>query len=253
MKMGKWLIPCLIVVLALGAAGCSGIILPLENGQGTVPVPQQQNTGIWVTGQGEAMAIPDIAELRLGVEAQAETVSEAQTQARVAMDEVMQVLEDKGIDEKDIQTQRFSIYPVTRWIQEKDEEEIIGYRVTNIVLAKIRDVDKAGDIIDAVADAGGDLVRIQGISFSVDDPTPYYEEARNEAMKDAKSKALQLADLADVKLGKPTYISEGAVYLPPVTRDFKEAGMAPMPAPETSISPGEQKITLNVQIVYAIV
>ena len=254
MKMGKWLIPCLIVVLALGAAGCSSIF-PLENGQGTVPVPQQQNTGIWVTGQGEAMAIPDIAELRLGVEAQAETVSEAQTQARVAMDEVMQVLEDKGIDEKDIQTQRFSIYPVTRWIQEKDEEEIIGYRVTNIVLAKIRDVDKAGDIIDAVADAGGDLVRIQGISFSVDDPTPYYEEARAEAMKDAKSKASQLADLADVKLGKPTYISEGAVYLPTVTRDFNEAGMAPMPAPvpETSISPGEQKITLNVQIVYAIV
>ena len=98
MKMGKWLIPCLIVVLALGAAGCSSI-LPLENGQVTVPVPQQQNTGIWVTGRGEAMAIPDIAELRLGVEAQAETVSEAQTQARVAMDEVMQVLEDKGIDE----------------------------------------------------------------------------------------------------------------------------------------------------------
>jgi len=254
MKMGKWLIPCLVVVLALGAAGCSGIF-PLENGQGTVPVPQQQNTGIWVTGQGEAMAIPDIAELRLGVEAQAETVSEAQTQARVAMDEVMQVLEDKGIDEKDIQTQRFSIYPVTRWIQEKDEEEIIGYRVTNIVLAKIRDVDKAGDIIDAVADAGGDLVRIQGISFSVDDLTPYYEEARTEAMKDAKSKASQLADLADVELGKPIYITEGAVYLPPVTRDFYEGGMAPMPAPapETSISPGEQKITLNVQITYAIV
>jgi len=160
-------------------------------------------------------------------------------------------LKDNGVAEKDIQTQRFSIYPVTRWISEKDEEEIIGYQVTNIVVAKLREMDKVGDIIDAVAEAGGDLTRIQGISFSVDDPTPYYEEARAKAVKDAKDKALQLADLADVKLGKPTYISEGTAYLPS-TRGLYEAG-APVPAPETPIIPGELKITLTIQVAYAIV
>lgn len=252
MKTTKWLIPCLIAVLALGAAGCTSIP-EWEGSPDVVPVAQQQNTGIWVTGQGEAMAVPDIAELRLGVEARADTVAEAQTQASEAMDKVVVALKDNGVAEKDIQTQRFSIYPVTRWIREKDEEEIIGYRVTNIVVAKIREMDKVGDIIDAVAEAGGDLTRIQGISFSVDDPTPYYEEARAKAVKDAKDKALQLADLADVKLGKPTYISEGATYLPPVVRGLPEAEAVPMPAPETPISLGELKITLTIQIAYAII
>lgn len=250
MKTTRWLIPCLIAVLALGAAGCTSIP-EWEGSPDVVPVAQQQNTGIWVTGQGEAMAVPDIAELRLGVEARADTVAEAQTQASEAMDKVVVALKDNGVAEKDIQTQRFSIYPVTRWIREKDEEEIIGYQVTNIVVAKLREMDKVGDIIDAVAEAGGDLTRIQGISFSVDDPTPYYEEARAKAVKDAKDKALQLADLADVKLGKPTYVSEGAVYLPP-TRGLYEAG-APVPAPETPIIPGELKITLSIQIAYAII
>ncbi len=242
----------MVAVLALGAAGCASIP-GWEGSPDVVPVAQQQNTGIWVTGQGEAMAVPDITELRLGVEARADTVAEAQTQASEAMDKVVVALKDNGVAEKDIQTQRFSIYPVTRWIREKDEEEIIGYRVTNIVVAKIREMDKVGDIIDAVAEAGGDLTRIQGISFSVDDPTPYYEEARAKAVKDAKDKALQLADLADVKLGKPTYISEGTTYLPPVVRGLPEAEAVPMPAPETPISPGELKITVTIQVAYAIV
>ncbi|GAI61922.1 unnamed protein product, partial [marine sediment metagenome] len=82
---------------------------------------------------------------------------------------------------------------------------------------------------------------------------PYYEEARAKAVKDAKDKALQLADLADVKLGKPTYISEGVTYLPPVVRGLPEAEAVPMPAPETPIIPGELKITLTIQIAYAII
>ena len=253
MRKRWWLIPCLVVVLALGSAGCSFIPAEWEGGQPTVPAPQQQNTGIWVTGRGEVMAVPDIAELSLGVEARADTVSEAQAQASEAMDQVMQALQDNGVAEKDIQTQRFSIYPMTRWIEEKDKEEIIGYRVTNMVLAKIREVDKAGDVIDAVAEAGGDFIRIQGISFTVDDPSRYYEEARVKAMRDAKDKAAQLANLAGVKLGEPTYISEGAIYQPPVTRGFYEAAGAPVPAPETPISPGELKITLNIQMAYSIV
>ena len=240
MKRTWWLIPCLMVVLALGAVGCST--------QVTCPPPEQQ-TGIWVTGQGEAMATPDIAMLSLGIEVRGETVAEALEQASEAMEEVMQALIDNGVAEEDIQTQRFSIYPVTRWVK-NGEDEIIAYRVTNMVLAKIREIDKAGAVIDAVAQAGGDYSRIQGISFTVDDPTPYYEEARAEAVQDAKSKAQQLASLAGVTLGKPGYISEGPVYWPSNVRGFLdyEAGAAP----STPISPGEMEITVNVQVVYAI-
>jgi len=242
MKNTRWLILCLVVVLAFGAAGCAQ--------GGNVSVTPQQQTGIWVTGQGEAMAVPDIAELRLGVEVQADTVAEAQTQASDAMDKVQQALEDNGVAEKDIQTQQYSIYPVTKWISDRDEQEIVGYRVTNIVVAKIRDVDEAGAIIDAVTEAGGDSTRIQAISFDVDDKTPYYEQARAKAVEDANNKATQLAELADVGLGKATYISEGAVYLP-VRADsynvYPEAGGT------TPISPGELEITVQIQVIYQIV
>jgi hypothetical protein len=248
MKKTWWLIPCLIVVLVLGAVGCASAN-GQESGQG-IPYPsQQQNTGIWVTGQGEARAIPDIVELRLGVEVQADTVAEAQAQASEAMEQVMEALKANNVAEKDIQTQRFSISPVTRWVE--DKQELIGYRVTNIVLVKIREVDKAGVIIDAVAEAGGDFSRIQSISLTVDDPTPYYEEARSKAMEDAKSKATQLANSAGVQLGKPTYISEGTIYWPPYVGDFE--GYKGGEVPSTPISPGELKITVNVQVVYGII
>ena len=240
MKKIWWLIPCLIVVLALGAAGCAP--------QVTTPMTQLQKTGIWVTGQGETMAVPDIAELRLGVEAQADTVSEAQAQASEAMDAVMEALKDNGVAEKDIQTQRFSISALRKIEYKVEETEIAGYVVTNMVVAKIREVDKAGAIIDAVAEAGGDFIRIQDISFTVDDPTPYYEEARSEAMEDAKNKATQLAASAGIQLGKPTYISEGAVYVP---RYFPEKVGSEAP-PSTPISPGELKITVSIQVVYEI-
>jgi len=119
-----------------------------------------------------------------------------------------------------------------------------------MVTAKIRDIEQAGPIIDAVAAAGGDYTRINNISFSVDDPTPYYQEARQKAMADAKAKAEQLADLAGIGLGKPTYISEGTIYPPVVYRD---AGMESVaPAPTTPISPGEIELTLTVQVAYAI-
>jgi len=246
MRVAKWLIPCLVAILLVGAVGC----YIQGGGPQVISVPAQQNTGIWVTGQGETTAVPDVAILSLGVEAKGDTVAEAQSQAAVAMDKVMQALKDNGIDKKDIQTRQYSIYPITRWVEDEKKEEIIGYRVTNIVVTKIRKVDKAGAVIDAVAQAGGDYIRIQGISFTVDDPTPYYEEARTKAVKDAENKAKQFANLTGVKLGKPTYISEGAVYLPSVNKAYERA--VSLPATETPISPGELKITTNVQIVYAI-
>jgi uncharacterized protein YggE len=215
---------------------------------GAVDVNSQQE-GIWVSGQGEVTAAPDLATLYLGVEAQADTVAEAQNQAAGAMENVMTALSDNGVDEDDIQTQYFSIDQVTRW--DDDEPVVIGYRVTNMVTAKIRDMDNIGAIIDAVAEAGGDYIRVNNIAFSVEDPSEYYEEARAEAMADAKDKAEQLADLAEIELGDPTYISEGSIYVPV---DYRGMDMA---VPEeggyvTPISPGELEITLNVQVAYAI-
>ena len=247
----KWLfiVGPILMLAIVGLAGCGPANTTLGEVENLNISSQQE--GIWVTGQGEVTAVPDIATLRLGIEAQEVSVEQAQSKATEAMERVETALTKNGVANKDIQTQHFSIHKVTRWDSEKEQEVVIGYRVTNIVTAKIRDIDKAGIIIDAVAEAGGDFTRIDSIGFSVDDPSAYYDEARQEALADAKAKAEQLAELAGVTLGKPTYISEGTqvprpIYQPGVAYEEKVESV------ETPISPGEIEISLSIQIVYAI-
>ena len=254
----KWklLTICLaLAVITIGAVGCEGITSPsapkVPSVSGSL-VLSQQSRGVWVTGEGKVSVVPDVAILSLGVEAQAATVAEAQSLAATAMTAVVAELDNHGIAEKDIKTQHFSIAPVRRWVE--DREVLLGYRVTNTVTAKVRKVDDTGTIIDDVARAGGDYIRINNISFTVDDPTAYHKEAREKAMADAEAKATQLADLGGVKLGEPTYISESGGFIP-VPREYGvRAEAAPMPggAAPPPISPGETEIRLNVQVVYSI-
>ncbi len=247
MKKGWFLVISLALVLTMVfLSGCTATTPPTLGG-----IFSTQQEGIWVSGTGKVTVVPDITTLRLGIEAQEASVAEAQSKATEAMNQVMDALTDNGVAKKDIQTQYFSIHRVTRWDREKEVEIVIGFRVTNIVTAKIRDLDKVGVIIDAVAKAGGDLTRIDSIDFSIDDPSAYHEEAREKAMAEAKDKAKQLAKLAGVTLGKPTYISESIQVPPPIYPRVMYEG-APIPAPAAPpISPGEMEISLTIQVIYA--
>ena len=256
--MRRKLLPEIIVLILLIATftvGCETYSSPPPTPRAESLVSgifSQQNTGIWVTGEGKVSAVPDVAILNLGVEVQADTVAEAQSWAAKVMTDVLDELDNRGIAKKDIQTRHFSIYPVRRWSEKEGKEVLIGYRVTNTVTTKIREVDDTGDIIDAVTKVGGDYIRINNISFTVDDPTPYYEEAREKAMADAEAKAKQLAELGDVKLSEVTFISEGGLV--PIVRETFIQAPVPMPAapPMTPISPGETEIRLSVQVAYSI-
>ena len=252
----KWLLLVglvAIVVPVMAFMGCSAGSNLGSNGGSPLEINlNNQQEGIWVNGEGKVMAVPDVAILRLGIEAQEASVAEAQNRATDAMDKVMTALKGEGVAEKDIQTQYFNIQRVTRWDNEKQQEIVIGYRVTNMITAKIREIEKTGTIIDAVAVAGGDLTRINSIGFIVDDPSAYYREARAQAVADAEAKAKQLTDLAGVKLGKPTYISESSYVPGPIYRQDMIAKAEGAPAVETPISPGEMEITMNVQLAYAI-
>lgn len=247
---GIWLVLGLVLVIALlGMTACdfTGTAAP------SAVASSSQQTGIWVSGEGKAVAVPDIALITLGIESQASTVAEAQSKAREVMSRVVSALTSRGVSDKDIQTRSFSIQPVRQWIEKERREQIIGYRVSNMVSAKVRKIEDAGAIIDAVAQAGGDLARIQSISFQVEDPKPYYTEAREKAMKDALAKAEQMAKLAKVTLGKPIYISESGAYVPVPRFEMRAAVPEPVPAPTpTPISPGEQEIRISVQVVFAI-
>lgn len=257
----------LILILAITALfGCSsnkageikpGTTAPVATPPNVEVSVNSQQQGIWVSGTGEVTVTPDIATLQLGSEAQEASVAEAYARSSEAMDKIMKALSDGGLAEKDIQTQYFRVRQRTDWDREKQEEIIVGYQVTNTVVARIRDIGQVGAIIAAVVEAGGDLIRINRLDFSVDDPSVYYEEARKKAMADAKAKAERLAELAGLTLGPPTFVSEfvqqtryGGVYY--------SAGMAggpmpvPAPAPPPSISPGEMKVSLSVQVAYGI-
>ena len=257
------LIGTLFMVLVLALSGCAPA--PAVIYQGAAPagsgvvagsagiIVSQQNLGLWVSGLGKTTATPDIVVLTMGVESQQKTVAEAQKDAVEAMTAVMQVLKSGGLADKDIQTSQYNIQQVTRWDDKASTYEIIGYKVSNTVNAKIRNIEKAGSIIDSAAAAGGDLIRVNGISFSVDDPTPFYKIAREKAVLYAMEKAKQMAQLSGVKLGKLLYITESNSYIPPVTNNYMKfadsAAMAPSPTP---ISAGELEFQVDVQIVYQI-
>lgn len=241
------------LVTGISLTGCA----VRTEAQGQIPSSidvnmNNQQKGIWVSGQGKVPATPDTAILTLGVSAQATSVAQAQSQAAAAMDQVKNALTGNGVAEKDIQTQNFSIQQVTRYDKDKQEEVVIGYQVSNMVVAKIRTIEKAGAIIDAVAAAGGDLTRINGMSFTVDNPKAYYDQAREQAMNDAKAKAEQIARLAGVTLGLPTYISDVSYQVPSPLPVYSRVDSAAGSAPTTSISPGQMDITLTVQVAYVI-
>ncbi|MDD4876018.1 MAG: SIMPL domain-containing protein [Dehalococcoidales bacterium] len=208
-----------------------------------------QQKGVWVNGHGEVIVAPDITILQLGVSALRQSVAEAQTEAAESMNKIMAALQENGVADNDIQTQQFSIQQVTKWDSDKQDEVIVGYRVTNVVTAKIHEVANTGSIIDAVIEAGGDLTRINSISFSIDDPTEYRKDARDKAIADAKSKADQMATLTGITLGKPIYISESISYPYRVEGIGISEGAS---VKETPISPGDLKLNIDVQIVYTI-
>jgi uncharacterized protein YggE len=242
----------LVFVVGAGLSGCtSGGAVAQDIKPVSVSVNNSQQ-GIWVNGEGKVTVTPDIATVSLGVSSQSPTVAQAQSQAAIAMDKVMTALTSNGVAKNDIKTQYFNIQQMTRYDNNTQQSVVTGYMVSNTVTAKIRVVEKTGSIIDAVAVAGGDFTRINGVGFSVEKPEQYYSQARELAIRDARAKADQLAKLAGVTLGGATSISENTVsnpvpYPAPVMRS-QAAGMGST----TSISPGETDITLSVQIAYAI-
>jgi uncharacterized protein YggE len=248
------------------------------------------NTGIWVTGRGEATAVPDLAILNLGVETFATTVQQARAEAATAMDRIVGVLKARKVADKDIQTRHFSIAPryssrkITRCVDgtrlnppsgtrlvpptwdpspggrppepkgecfEEYQQVILGYQVSNQLTVRLRDLKEIGGIIDAATDAGGDLTRFQGISFTIDDPRGLEAQARAAAIADLQAKAKQFATLTGVKLGRLRFITETGGPAP-IIRQLAERGIAAAPAVSTPIQTGELEVVVTVQGVFAI-
>ena len=207
----------------------------------------QGQSGISVSGEGSIDLVPDLALLNVGVEAMAESVSQARDEAAQAMDAVIAALNAQGLEDKDIQTRAFNIWP--QYEYQNNSRSLVGYTVNSSATVKIRDINNVGPIIDDVANAGGNATRIDGIRFTVEDPKPHMTALREAAFQDAMAKAEHLATLAGVELGPLTFVTESSGV--PVAREAAFA-MMEAAAPSTSISGGELRISMYVQAVFDI-
>lgn len=229
--------------LSLIAAGCGDRTTRVETGGGQV------QTGISVTGNGKVTGKPDVAKLTLGVSAEADTVEKARTQAAGSLDAMMKSLKNNGIADKDIQTQQFNIEP--QYDYNEGNQRLRGFRVTNIVTATLRDINKTSQAVDDAVRAGGNDTQIQGLSFTIDNPEDLKKQAREKAVADAKAKAETLANSAGVSIGNAITISESS-YTPVFDQFAGTKAGAPDTGPSTPIQPGELDVTVDVSITWQI-
>ena len=206
---------------------------------------EQKLPSVSVTGEASIRKAPDIAILRAGVTSQAKTAREAMTASAKLMTAVLASLKGNGIAESDIQATRLSVQPIRESNRSSGSANIIAVEASSLVTVRVRDINKSADVLDGMISAGANLAT--GINFEVSDASKYLDEARAEAITDAKRKAEIYAKAAGVSLGRPLSISEGYISRPR-TQDFAIRTAAPAAA--MPIQPGEEKIGISVQVSY---
>ena len=246
-KQKNLIVVLFIAIMALALAACNAA----QAGGTAAPLAQTGSTvsagGITVVGQGTAYGQPDQATVVVGVETFAATVAEATTQNQTTLDNVMAALTAAGIAAEDIQTTNYSLYAEQTY-GENGPTGIAGYRVSNQVNVKIRDIALISDVLAAVTEAGANA--IYGVNFSVADPAALEAEARALAMQDAANRAASLAELGNVSLGDITVISE--VVGTPVMPLGGGYAMEQAASAAPGISPGQLSYQVQVQVTYSI-
>jgi hypothetical protein len=225
----------LIVILAIVA---SQSLTGAAQAQPTTVTGARQVT---VVGQGEAKGTPDTAYVQIGVKTEARTTEEALEQNNTQVGAIIEQIKQQGVAEKDIQTSNFSINP--RY--DDDRQRVIGYQVNNMVAVTIRNLEQTGTLLDQVVQVGAN--RVYGINFGVDDPSALQEQARDEAVADARAKAEQLAQASGARVGQVLVITENVGAQSPIPgmprRAEEEASTVP-------IQTGEQTVSTQVQVTF---
>ena len=160
---------------------------------------------ISVTGEAQVSVPPDLAQIDGGVTSEAKTAREASEANNAAMGKVLLALKGAGIDEKDYQTSRLSLQPQSSSSRPGGPSTIVGYRASNRVTIRLRDITKVANVIDTLVGAGAN--EIGGINFTVSQASKLLDEAREKAIADARRKAEIYAKAAGVTLGAPLSIS----------------------------------------------
>lgn len=200
---------------------------------------------ITVTGTGQIAAVPDMATITLGVTNEAAEAADAMAATSDAVAAILEQLKARGIADRDVQTQQFSIYPIwsNRGSNSNGTSKITGFQASNMVLVRIRELDNLGDVLDAVIADGANS--FNGLQFSIQDPDPLLEQAQQAAVADGLATAKLLTSAANVSLGSVLSITEhggGARPMP----------MAAMRESSAPIAAGEVTLNASVTMVFQI-
>ena len=194
---------------------------------------------------GTISGTPDVVTIVIGVQTQSASAQTALDDNNKKAADVIGVLKDSGVAPADLQTSQLSINPS----YDEKGQQITGYQVTNMVTAKLRDITTAGAVIDAAGKTAGDAIRVQQLSFSIDDDSALRAQARADAVRRAQAQANQMADAAGVQLGAIRSITEAPAATPTIYAAMAGADTAAASVP---LQPGSQELSVVVQVIYAI-
>jgi uncharacterized protein YggE len=201
---------------------------------------------ISVTGEARISVPPDMAQIDAGVTTDARIAREASDANNAAMGKVLLALKGAGIDEKDYQTSRLSLQPQYSSAKSGSPMTVAGYRASNRVTIRLRDVTKVASTVDTLVTAGAN--EIGDINFMASQASKLLDDARGQAVADARRKAEIYAKAAGVTLGAPLSISEeGAAQ--PLFRARMAGKMAVAPTP---VAQGEETLSITVGMTWAI-
>ncbi len=204
---------------------------------------------ITVTGEGEVAVAPDKAHLRLGVEARDDSAARALRETSEGTARLIATLTEAGVAERDIQTAAVTLRPVYETYDRGASRapEITGYTASNIVTARVADLDGLGGVLDALVTGGAN--RLDGLTFGLSDPAPALAEARRRAVAEARLAAETYAEAAGLRLGAIRRISDASQRGPgrPMPMGVMRAEAASVP-----VQPGELTLTAQVTVVWAL-
>ena len=210
---------------------------------------QQRASGprVVVTGEGSVSVAPDVVQIRSGVTTRGKTVREATETNSKTMAAILTALTESGIPQKDVRTAQLSIQPVYASQDSGKEQKLVGYSVANHVSAKIKHIDRLGDVLDRLIAAGA--TDLWNVEFLVSDPGKALDQAREAAIADARRKAEVYARAAGVTLGRVVSIEEESGSSSPVP--MRALGQ-PAPSMQMPIAPGESTLRARVTVGFEI-
>ena len=203
------------------------------------------------SGEGKVVAKPDIARVSLAIVTDALTSKVAQDENSKKSKAVTDYLKKQGVDDKDIKTSGYNIYPQYKYPQFGGQPTITGYQVNQSMEVKIRDLEKLSNILDGVVSAGAN--QVNGLSFEIDNPDALKADARAKAIADAKKKANELKSQVGISLGKIVNFSENTGGYPmPIYTKAEVDGRSGMDGGGPTVPTGENEIVVNVSLTYQI-